>query len=164
MGEEWRAVVGWEGLYEVSSLGRVRSLDRATSHYCGGTLTRQGRELKPRETPSGHLLVALSAHRRMYNRRVHRLVLEAFVGPCPEGMEVRHLNGHPADNRVENLVWGTRSENTQDQVLHGVHNQARKQTCPEGHEYDYVDPKGKRRCKRCNAAQERKRYWAVKEA
>ncbi len=51
--------------------------------------------------------------------KVHHLVLEAFVGPRPEGMECRHLNGDPFDNRPENLAWGTRSENALDKVRHG---------------------------------------------
>jgi hypothetical protein len=51
--------------------------------------------------------------------RVHRLVLEAFVGPCPDGMEARHLSGDPADNRLENLEWGTRADNRADIDRHG---------------------------------------------
>lgn len=50
----------------------------------------------------------------------HRLVLEAFVGPCPEGMECRHLNGIRGDNRLENLCWGTHQENYQDRICHGT--------------------------------------------
>jgi len=53
-------------------------------------------------------------------QRVHRLVLETYVGPCPEGMECRHLNGNPQDNRVENLAWGTSAENGQDIIRHGT--------------------------------------------
>ncbi len=51
---------------------------------------------------------------------VHRLVLEAFVGPCPEGMECRHLDGDRTNNRLENLAWGTRKENTADSMRHGT--------------------------------------------
>ena len=54
------------------------------------------------------------------NRYVHRLVLEAVAGPCPEGMEARHLNGDRYDNRAENLAWGTRQENAADQARHGT--------------------------------------------
>lgn len=50
---------------------------------------------------------------------VHRLVLEAFVGPCPDGMECRHLDGNPTNNKLENLCWGTHEENWQDQLAHG---------------------------------------------
>ena len=55
-----------------------------------------------------------------YQVSVHRLVLEAFVGPCPPGCETRHLNGNPADNRLCNLAWGTHRENAADKVRHGT--------------------------------------------
>lgn len=53
---------------------------------------------------------------------IHCLILEAFVGPCPSGMECRHLNGLPRDNRLENLIWGTPRENQADRVRHGTSN------------------------------------------
>ena len=59
-------------------------------------------------------------------RRVHRLVLEAFVGPCPEGLEACHSNGDPTDNRLENLRWGTHEDNHQDRVKHGTLNQGER--------------------------------------
>jgi hypothetical protein len=63
------------------------------------------RRLKGHVDPQGYVVVLLG---RRKDRLVHRLVLEAFVGPCPEGMECRHLDGDPANNRRENLCWGTR--------------------------------------------------------
>ena len=57
---------------------------------------------------------------RCVTRKVHHLVLEAFDGPCPEGMVCRHLNGNPADNRAENLKWGTEKENNEDKIRHGT--------------------------------------------
>lgn len=63
---------------------------------------------------------------RMVKRFVHRLVLEAFVGKCPDKMHARHLNGNPSDNRVENLAWGTRSENMMDRVRHGTSNRGER--------------------------------------
>lgn len=124
MSEEWRAVVGFEGCYEVSSSGRVRSLDRLVSHGIGGLMRkRQGCLLKPGTVQSGHQLVVLG---RTQNRLVHRLVLEAFVGPKPDGMECCHNDGDPANNRVDNLRWDTRSANILDDYKHG----ARKRVFP----------------------------------
>lgn len=64
---------------------------------------------------------------------VHRLVMAAFVGPCPDGIEVCHNNGNPADNRLSNLRYGTHSENQLDQVKHKTHYFANKTHCPRGH-------------------------------
>ena len=110
--EIWKPVVGHEGAYEVSDLGRVRSLDRRVRLVTlqAGETTRLVKErvLRPGPTRSGHVSVAIG---KGNSRLVHRLVLEAFVGPCPDGCEVLHLNHDPADNRLVNLKYGTRSEN-----------------------------------------------------
>jgi HNH endonuclease len=74
-------------------------------------------ELKPSPQKSGHMRVWLG---RDDQRFVHILVLEAFVGPCPEGLECRHLDGNPGNNRLDNLCWGTRKENYDDSVRHGT--------------------------------------------
>lgn len=68
----------------------------------------------------GHVKVGLSKGNKKYFRKVHRLVLEAFVGPRPEGMECCHYNGDPADNRLENLRWDTSKGNTSDSIRHGT--------------------------------------------
>ena len=73
--------------------------------------------LKLGHTPSGYVKVWLSGR----TLSVHRLVLETFVGPCPEGMEACHNNGVRTDNRVENLRWDTHSANSQDAIKHGTH-------------------------------------------
>jgi hypothetical protein len=69
-----------------------------------------------------YLRAALYRNGRQYKFLVHRLVLEAFVGPCPPGMECCHNNGDPSDNRLENLRWDTHSGNTMDSLSHGTHN------------------------------------------
>src|SRR5690606_11217835 len=85
--------------------------------------------------------------------RVHRLVMEAFVGPLPEGMEVRHLDDDPDNNALSNLVYGTRSENLEDRVRLGTHHHARKTHCTHGHPFSpentYITPRKTRVCRTC---------------
>lgn len=81
-----------------------------------------GRWLKPQTiSRGGHQYVALYVGGQKRIRLIHRLVLETYIGPCPKGMECRHLNGNPMDNQLDNLKWGTKSENTQDSLRHGTH-------------------------------------------
>lgn len=107
-GEQWRAVVGF-ALYEVSNLGRVRSW-----------VFRGKRRLRPKVLKAGgrkYPTVALYTEggtADKHDRTVHRLVLEAFVGPCPPGKECLHRNDVKTDNRMANLRWGTRKENSAD--------------------------------------------------
>lgn len=81
----------------------------------------KGRWLKPRVHSGGYLYVQLSHNGKAIDFFVHRLVLETFVGPCPNGMECRHLNRNRTDNKLGNLKWGTRSDNMLDAVKHGTH-------------------------------------------
>ena len=121
MKERWKPIPGYEGQYEVSDQGRVRSSTRLV--MCEGTVkgsyfsVKQGRILKPGRMPAGHLSVSLG---RRNSQCVHKLVLLAFVGPALPNQECRHLNGDPADNRLKNLRWGTRTENIKDAVQHGT--------------------------------------------
>lgn len=131
-GEQWRPVVGYEGAYEVSDLGRVRSLDRITDR---GRRWR-GRLMTPATMPAGYQVVTLWRDGAQRTHLVHRLVLTAFVGPQSARTEVRHGDGDPANNALTNLAWGTHSENQHDQVAHGTHHHAAKDRCPAGHPYD----------------------------
>jgi len=146
--ERWLPVPGYEGSYEVSSLGRVRSLDRisASGRPCKGIVLSQ------MEAHGGYRQVNL--HRAgQTTHLVHRLVMLAFVGPAPEGMEVRHRNGDPADSTLANLAWGTHLENMRDQREHGTHKNTVKTHCPSGHPYAgdnlKVEKSGTRRCATC---------------
>lgn len=125
MNENWLPVPTWEGFYEVSDQGRVRSVDRVIEHPTSGSSFWKGRILKQSAAGrSGHLVVTLidSVGRRRRVAKVHQLVLEAFVGPRADGMECCHANDIPADNRLSNLRWDTHAANTQDQVRNGRHN------------------------------------------
>ena len=115
--ERWLPVIGFESLYEVSDHGRVRSLDRLIPHGRGsGMRTRKGQILRPGRKSSGHLSVAIT---RGNSLDVHCLVLEAFVGPCPDGQEGLHWDDDASNNNLENLRWGTRSDNLYDAVRNG---------------------------------------------
>lgn len=154
--EEWKPVVGYEGRYEVSSTGLVKSLGRKD----GAGRLRKGRLLRQVVKDSGHMRVALydgsGNQKKLY---VHTLVMEAFVGERPEGMEVCHNNGTPDDNRLENLRWDTRSENMIDVIRHGRNPQLNKTECPRGHALvapnlrRYELTIGERKCLACRRAQ-----------
>lgn len=112
--ERWRAIPGWEGLYEASSMGRIRSVDRTIVRNGRLTLLR-GRVLRPSADARGYLRVALSKNGVHSFRKVHHLVLDAFVGPKPEGLETRHFpDNDRRNNRIGNISWGTSAENADD--------------------------------------------------
>lgn len=134
MAEEWRPVLGWEGHYEVSNRGRVRSVNRTVRTMTGAIQTRSGRVLTQFVRKSGHYAVSLyGPNKRRKQIDAHILMLEAFVGPRPADCVARHMNGDPSDNRIENLAWGTYSENNDDQVRHGTHYEASRTRCDRGH-------------------------------
>jgi len=120
MSEIWKAVPNYEGQYEVSNLGRVRSLDRIVMRrYSDGRpdspIHYKGKLISTQRKQCGHVKVNLGAG---VHKLVHRLVLLAFVGPPGAGRECLHNNGIPSDNRVENLRWGSRVENKNDERKH----------------------------------------------
>jgi NUMOD4 motif/HNH endonuclease len=150
MTEIWSSLVGLEGFYEVSSLGRVRSLSRVDA--LGRSI--QGRVLAPRvHYKTGYTHYTLSVNSTRYEIMAHRAVCEAFHGAPPEGKEwALHRDGDPGNNSVENLYWGDGTDNLWDTVRHGRHYNAKKETCPQGHKYDRAyGPRGWRKCSVCEA-------------
>lgn len=117
--EEWRAVPGYEGFYEVSDQGRVRSLSRAWKSRYAVTMF-PGRILAQAIKRNGYPVVSLSKNNSAKQFLVHRLVLIAFVGPQPTDMEACHENGIRTDARAANLRWDSRSANHQDKHRHGT--------------------------------------------
>lgn len=138
---QMRAVPGHPGYY-ITDSGRLWS----TLPWRG----LRGRWMAPQAGKRGYLTVRIQGR----TRTIHSLVAEAFIGPRPEGQQVRHLNGDRHDARLSNLAYGTQSENNLDSVRHGTHPQTRKTHCPYGHPYDevntYINPaKGQRMCRTC---------------
>lgn len=147
---EWKPIPGYE-MYEVSNMGEVRR---------GGKLLRQV------QNSTGRLGLALCKDGKQNSFQVHRLVMLAFHGPCPDGMEVCHNDGNHLNNKLSNLRYDTRSNNQYDRVKHGTHSSTLKTHCPSGHPYsgsnlrispNGVDksgnPKFKRRCRECSRLQ-----------
>ena len=114
--EIWKPVPGHVG-YEVSSLGRVRSVDRYIA------MRKKGRVLSPGRSSNGYLSVILAGRA---SRTVHSLVAEAFIGPRPVGREVCHVDGDRGNAKAVNLRYGTPKENGQDRVRHGTSKWRRK--------------------------------------
>lgn len=94
------------------------------------------RVMKINLTGGDHPTIQLHRGGRKYSYLVHRLTLEAFVGPCPQGMEGCHNNGDPWDGRVSNLRWDTHASNMHDKLLHGTEPNAAKTHCARGHEFN----------------------------
>lgn len=113
-GERWRAVPGYAGRYEVSDRGRVRSLVSKWGPLMAPDL------LDPSPGHGGYVWIRLTdGEGGKVDRGAHALVLSAFVGPCPDGMEACHRDGNPANNRLANLRWDTHQSNVDDTVRHG---------------------------------------------
>lgn len=143
--EEWKPIPGFPD-YMVSDRGRV------VSHKRG-----KPKLLNPRVRTTGYRSVGLRNDPKQANPTtlfVHRLVLAAFVGPRPEGLVIRHLDGDPSNNVLGNLQYGTPSENSQDMVRHGRHLYASRTHCARGHEFNDANTvirtdNSARRCRIC---------------
>lgn len=123
MTETWKAVVGFEGLYEVSDLGRVRSLSRdvLVQHHTGHFYRKMdGRVLRACGGNGGYPCVNLWFEGRVLNRKVHLIVADAFLGPRTPGTEVCHRDGNRNHNAAANLRRDTPTNNNADKIAHGT--------------------------------------------
>lgn len=114
--EEWRPIAGYEKYYEVSNLGAIRRIPGVLSH---GRKWR-GRVLKNLVDRFGYANVSLSKDGIARKIRVGRIVADAFLGPCPKGMELCHLDGVKLNNKVSNLRWDTHKNNESHKIIHGT--------------------------------------------
>lgn len=131
--EVWKPVPDWDGLYEVSSLGRVRSIDRAIECRDGVTRTFRGILRRTALDDGGYPNLVLSKNGHFTRHRVHCLVAAAFLGPRPEGMVIRHLDGNAENCHVTNLAYGSVAENVRDTIRHGRHKNFSRTRCTWGH-------------------------------
>lgn len=155
--ERWAPVPGYEGAYEVSDAGHVRSLDRIL--HDGRRWN--GRMMRAVADTGGRPTVNLRGPSGLHRRFVHHLVLEGFVGPCPEGQEALHWDDDKTNNALPNLRWGTRLENMRDRIRNGRDGNRAKSLCPRGHRLEdpnlvpSVKRRGHRSCRACAQT------WAV---
>jgi hypothetical protein len=163
VGERWLPIPGYEGSYEVSDHGRVRSLDRWIE-------TRQGRRFKrgvvrrTKTLNSGYqaLPLLLDGDQRFFT--VHKLVMLAFTGPRPgDDIDICHRDGNRTNNRLSNLRYDTKSANAQDTLEQGRNFQRNKTHCSSGHRFTPdntgLDKGGRRWCKTCRRAHIRAHYY-----
>ena len=114
--EEWKAIKGYEGLYEVSNLGRVKSLERKVKHPIVREKTIKEKILKYNIDNNGYLYVTLYKDGKSKSFKVHRLVAIAFIPNPNNKPDIDHINTNKKDNRIENLRWVTKEENMSNQT------------------------------------------------
>lgn len=152
--EQWKPVPGYEGYYDVSDQGRVMSLARIDA---SGN-RRKPRILRPRPDRRGYLMVDLYRGGVQRTHKVHRLVLTAFTGPCPDGMEACHGDDRPDNNRLTNLRWDTSGGNAADRSR----NRRPRTECSKGHllagENLYLTPDRRRECRACKRGARRESH------
>lgn len=114
--EEWKLIKNYEGLYEVSNLGRIRSLDKLVKGRKGTEYIKKGKILKQIKHVNGYMKIGLTKDGKRKTFLVHRLVAEAFISNPENKPYIDHINTIRDDNRVENLRWATASENQYNEL------------------------------------------------
>ena len=153
--ELWKPIDGYNGLYEVSNFGNVRSIDRYIESKDGWTSLKRGCQLKPIDNGAGYKYVALWDKGRQTKFYVHRLVAVAFLGSPPSNEhQVAHFDGDRSNNTLSNLRWATVAENESDKIRHGTYGISRpKALCKRGHPLEGKNVNiysGKRTCRACS--------------
>lgn len=128
MSEEWKTIKGYEGLYEVSTLGRVKSLDRYVNCCYGSKQLRKGRLIRFIHKPNGYLMASLCKSGNRKNFYVHRLVAEAFLEK-QEGKDfVNHIDRDRKNNNLNNLEW----VNVRENILYSLPYRKKRNNCYHG--------------------------------
>lgn len=155
--EEWLPVPGYEGLYEVSNHGQVWSCGRKVLQKNGRIYNRKPGMLKARAGQKYASVMLYNNDGVTKTFRIHRLVVTAFLGVIPDDLEVRHWDDQPRNNHLSNLLLGDRSDNMRDAVRNGLHPEASKTVCVNGHEFtrentiliDKPNGRSRRYCRKC---------------
>jgi hypothetical protein len=121
MDEIWKDIKGYEALYQVSNLGRVKSCRREVPHFRGGKRVVRERILKNSIIKDGYYMVQISKQNVAVSRTVARLVAEAFLLKNGENLEVNHIDGNKKNNCVTNLEWITHSENQSHAIKNNLY-------------------------------------------
>lgn len=155
-GEEWRPIIGWEGYYEASNRGRIRSLERIVAKQDGSAQKVEAKILKGTRRKSGTVFVSLRRSSKSKELPVARLVLEAFEGPTPGGIEIRHRNGDVGNNQLSNLDRVLPFQNDPDANVEEADKKAKRSHCKRGHEFNAANTiyrreklKTRRNCRAC---------------
>lgn len=128
MEEEWRDIKGYEGIYQVSNIGRVKSLCRLREYKGGRICHLKGKMITPSPDRYGYLHLCLSKNNIVKTFRVHMLVANAFIPNPNKKCEINHIDGNKVNNCVQNLEWCTQKEN----VHHSIHVLGHKIINPSG--------------------------------
>lgn len=167
MAERWRPISGYEGFYEVSDLGRVRSIARIIMRSNGSPQTIRERILHP-SVSNGYEVVNLSIGGDVTMHRVHRLVAREFVSGYRDGLFACHRDGNSLNNKVDNLAWDTPRGNVADMLRHGTNFSLYRDVthCKNGHAFDARNTgrskAGNRYCKTCAMLRARTRRIGMK--
>lgn len=120
--EIWKDIVGYEGFYQVSNQGRVKSLSRLVDNHSGFKKVLKEKILKPTISKTGYFVLSFKKENKKKTFKLHRLVAFAFI-PLIEGKNyVNHINGIKLDNSIENLEWCTIKENNNHAVINNLRN------------------------------------------
>lgn len=131
--EEWRFIPNCEGIYQASSSGRIRSVNRTLTDSTGKTRRLKSVVLSPAMNSTGYLIVRICLSSGQETRKVHQLVASAFIGIRPPGMDTCHNDGDRTNNSPSNLRYDTRGNNILDTNGHGTNWARSKTQCPRGH-------------------------------
>lgn len=118
--EIWKPIPGFEGYYSISNMGRARSEARTLTRTDGTPLPIKERILKPSKDGKGYLVISARKNNKTKFIHIHQAIMWAFVGPQEKGIEVRHNDGVPLHNTLDNLCYGTKAQNIEDAKKHGT--------------------------------------------